>query len=53
MTKIHKVADDTAFRLRAKCGVYPADEAHITEDDSKVTCKRCKRKTVRGPNEWD
>jgi len=53
MVKIHKVADDTAFRLRAKWGVYPADDDHITEDDSKVTCKICKRDRVRGPNEWD
>jgi len=51
--KIHKVADDTPFRLRAKCGVYPSDEANITEDDSKVTCRRCKRNTMRGPMEWD
>ena len=53
MLKIHKVADDTSFKLRAKCGVYPTDETHITEYDSKVTCRRCKRDRVRGPNEWD
>ena len=51
--KIHKTVDNTVFKLRSKCGIYPADDAHITEDDSKVTCRRCKRDKVRGPNEWD
>ena len=53
MMKIHKVADDTAYYLRSKCGIFPSNEANITEDDSKVTCRRCKRDRVRGPNEWD
>ena len=41
--KIHKAADDTVFKLRSRCGIYPSDESQITDDDSKVTCKKCKR----------
>ena len=43
MKKIHKVADNTVFKLRTRCGIYPSDETQITDDDSKVTCLKCKR----------
>ena len=50
---IHKVSDDTVFNLKSKYGIFPSNEARITKDDSMVTCRRCKRGSVRGPNEWD
>ena len=41
--KIHKISDNTVFKLRTRCGIYPSDESQITDDDSKVTCEKCKR----------
>lgn len=43
MRKIHKISNNTPFRIMALCGIYPEKEYQITSENIRVTCKRCKK----------